>query len=311
MIELMAVAAFAISIFLYPRYISWAKKRQFGQYVRQEGPDLHNYKQGTPTAGGMLFVIIIFLLNIAVYVYNGEPIHLIVALSSVGFGSIGFMDDITKILKKQSMGLSAPQKLIMQFAVSFLVYLLISFFNNHTQMLIPFTMKKLDLGIFYVVWVMVYMTGMSNASNLTDGLDGLAAGVYVISALLTVLISGLDISLAFTIIFPVLAYMIFNIKPAKVFMGDTGSLALGGIIASIAVYTGTELFTLFTCFIFLSEMFSVIIQVGSFKLRKGKRVFLMAPIHHHFELLGWHEERVVMNFWIFNIIAGLIALGGR
>jgi len=311
LIELMAVAAFAISILLYPRYISWAKKRQFGQYVRQEGPDLHNYKQGTPTAGGMLFVIIIFLLNIAVYVYNGEPIHLIVALSSVGFRSIGFMDDITKILKKQSMGLSAPQKLIMQFAVSFLIYLLISFFNNHTQMLIPFTLKKLDLGIFYVVWAMVYMTGLSNASNLTDGLDGLAAGVYVISALLTVLISGLDISLAFTIIFPVLAYMIFNIKPAKVFMGDTGSLALGGIIASIAVYTGTELFTLFTCFIFLSEMFSVIIQVGSFKLRKGKRVFLMAPIHHHFELLGWHEERVVMNFWIFNIIAGLIALGGR
>ncbi|PNR91293.1 phospho-N-acetylmuramoyl-pentapeptide-transferase [Petrotoga sp. HWHPT.55.6.3] len=300
---------FIFLLFLYPIFIKWLKKRQFGQYIRKEGPDLHNYKQGTPTMGGILFILAIFFLSLLTYFIQKEDLFLIIGVASLLFGFIGFLDDYLSIKKKDSTGLTAIQKLLMQFLFSIFIVYLISILNPHSILKIPFTAKSLDLKFFYPLWGVIYLTGMSNATNLTDGIDGLSGGTYVISALFTALIAGINFNHISILILPVIAYLFYNIKPAKIFMGDTGSLALGGILGSIALYYSVELFTILTCFIFISEMFSVIIQVGSYKLRK-KRVFLMAPIHHHFELKKWSEERIVLTFWTINFLTGIVALGG-
>ena len=300
---------FIVLLFLYPIFIKWLKKRQFGQYIRKEGPDLHNYKQGTPTMGGILFVLAIFFLSMLTYFIQNEDFFLIIGVATLLFGFIGFLDDYLSIKKKDSTGLTAIQKLLMQFLFSIFIVYLISKMNPHSILKIPFTTKSLDLKYFYPLWGIIYLTGMSNATNLTDGIDGLSAGIYVTSALFTTLIAGMNFNYIPILILPVIAYLFYNIKPAKIFMGDTGSLALGGILGSLALYYSVELFTILTCFIFITEMFSVIIQVGSFKIRK-KRVFLMAPIHHHFELKKWSEERIVLTFWTINLLTGIVALGG-
>ncbi|RPD35514.1 phospho-N-acetylmuramoyl-pentapeptide-transferase [Petrotoga sp. HWH.PT.55.6.1] len=305
----MTLITFIFLLFLYPIFIKWLKKRQFGQYIRKEGPDLHNYKQGTPTMGGILFILAIFFLSLLTYFIQKEDLFLIIGVASLLFGFIGFLDDYLSIKKKDSTGLTAIQKLLMQFLFSIFIVYLISILNPHSILKIPFTAKSLDLKFFYPLWGVIYLTGMSNATNLTDGIDGLSGGTYVISALFTALIAGINFNHISILILPVIAYLFYNIKPAKIFMGDTGSLALGGILGSIALYYSVELFTILTCFIFISEMFSVIIQVGSYKLRK-KRVFLMAPIHHHFELKKWSEERIVLTFWTINFLTGIVALGG-
>ncbi|CEP77354.1 MAG: phospho-N-acetylmuramoyl-pentapeptide-transferase [Defluviitoga tunisiensis] len=306
---LLSVCAFGLLIFLYPIYINWLKKKQFGQYIRPEGPDLHNYKQGTPTMGGLLFVIAMFLLLLVTFFLTNDFLFLLMAISIILFGLVGFIDDYSSIKKKNATGLNVIQKLGLQLLFSAFIVILIYKFNYHTHLKIPFSRNIIDLKYFYPVWGVLYLTGMTNATNLTDGLDGLAGGIYIISAFFTAIVAGLNFESTSILILPVIAYLFFNIKPAKIFMGDTGSLALGGLLGCLALYSSIELFTLFTCFIFILEMFSVIIQVGSFKLRK-KRVFLMAPIHHHFELKKWSEERVVMIFWLVNFLVGFIALGG-
>jgi len=259
--------------------------------------------------GGILFIFAISFLSIFTYFVQKEDIFLIIGVACLLFGFIGFLDDYLSIKKKDSTGLTAIQKLVLQFLFSALVVYLISKLNPHSVLKIPFTNKSLDFKFFYPVWGIIYLTGMSNATNLTDGIDGLSGGTYVISALFTALIAGINLNHIPLLVLPVIAYLFYNIKPAKIFMGDTGSLALGGILGSIALYYSIELFTILTCFIFILEMFSVIIQVGSFKIRK-KRVFLMAPIHHHFELKNWSEERVVITFWTINLLTGIVALGG-
>jgi phospho-N-acetylmuramoyl-pentapeptide-transferase len=306
---LLSVCTFVLLIFLYPIYINWLKKKQFGQYIRPEGPDLHNYKQGTPTMGGLLFVIAMFLLLLVTFFLTNDFLFLLMAISISLFGLVGFIDDYSSIKKKNATGLNVIQKLGLQLLFSTFIVILIYKFNYHTHLKIPFSRNIIDLKYFYPVWGVLYLTGMTNATNLTDGLDGLAGGIYIISAFFTAIVAGLNFESTSILILPVIAYLFFNIKPAKIFMGDTGSLALGGLLGCLALYNSIELFTLFTCFIFILEMFSVIIQVGSFKLRK-KRVFLMAPIHHHFELKKWSEERVVMIFWLVNFLVGFIALGG-
>lgn len=306
---LISLLTFFILIYIYRVYINFAKKKQLGQFIRKEGPDLHNYKEGTPTAGGIFFTLTISILSLIAFFINKEPVYLIVSLSSIMYSLIGFIDDFLSINKKESTGLKSFEKLLLQLIISTIIFFVINHFNPHNYTTLPFFNIKLNFGILYPIWVILYLSGMSNASNLTDGLDGLSGGTYIISAFFTVLITPAPKELLFILIIPVSAYLMFNIKPAKIFMGDTGSLALGGIIGSIAVYYSIEFFTIFTCFIFLSEMFSVIIQVSSYKIR-NKRVFLMSPIHHHFELKKWSEERVVMYFWIINFLMGLIAIGG-
>jgi len=300
---------FITLLITYPSFIKLMKKKQYGQYIRQEGPDLHNYKQGTPTFGGILFVSAIFLMFIITYFVKKDPIYMISGISGILFGFTGFLDDFISVRKKHSTGFNSLQKLIVQIIFSVIIFLLINFYNPHSFINIPFGSGKIELGWFYPVWAVLFISGLSNATNLTDGLDGLSSGTFVVSALFTVLVTGKNYDIIFILTLPVLAFMMYNIKPAKIFMGDTGSLSFGAILAAIALYNSSEFLTVFTCFIFICELFSVIIQVSSFKLR-NKRVFRMAPIHHHFELLGWSEERVVMNFWIINLIAGIITFGG-
>ena len=270
---------------------------------------MHNYKQGTPTAGGILFLFFISILNLISYYLSSNPIYLIVFFSSILFGFVGFIDDFLSIFKKNSLGLRSYQKLLLQIIFSLIIFYIVNKFNPHTYLKIPYIDKTLDLGFFYPIWAVLFLSGLSNSTNLSDGLDGLSSGLFIISTIMTVIVSKAPINLIYTIVLPVIAFMMFNIKPAKIFMGDTGSLALGGILASISIYYSTEIFAIFTCFVFIAEMFSVIIQVLSYKIRK-KRVFLMAPVHHHFEMKGWHEERVVMNFWIINILFGILIIGG-
>lgn len=305
----LSLISFIALIFAYPVFIKYLKKRQLGQYIRQEGPDLHNYKQGTPTMGGILFVSAIFILSILTYFINQEKVFIVIGISSILFGLVGFIDDYSSIRKKDSTGLTALQKLLLQFICAFIVVFIILRLNPHSTIKIPFSNLELNFGLFYPIWGIIYLSGMSNATNLTDGIDGLSGGIYISSVLFTAIVAGIEIQNLGVLILPVIAYLLFNIKPAKIFMGDTGSLALGGILGALAIYYSLEIFTILTCFIFILEMFSVIIQVASFKIRH-KRVFLMSPIHHHFELKKWSEERIVLTFWTINFLTGIIALGG-
>jgi phospho-N-acetylmuramoyl-pentapeptide-transferase len=313
MILIFSLITFVILLFLYPKYISWQKKMKYGQHIRKEGPDLHNYKEGTPTSGGLLFTVAISINSFLFFFVNSNPIFLIIGLSAFLFGFIGFLDDFISVLKKDSTGLKAYQKLILQLFFSLIIFLVIRYYNYNSEIIMPFTNLSIDLKFIYPIWVILFISSMSNATNLTDGLDGLSSGTFVISSFFTVIAAyklyNVDISIIYLLILPVAAFMVYNIKPAKIFMGDSGSLALGGILGSFAVYYSMEIFLIFTCFIFIIEFFSVVLQVLSFKIRK-KRLFLMAPIHHHFELKKWSEERVVMFFWFINFLIGIFAVGG-
>jgi len=307
---LISLLIFILLLFLYPVYIKWAKKKQFGQFIRKEGPALYNYKEGTPTAGGLLFVISISVLNFIFYFLNSQPLYYIIGLTTLLFGFIGFLDDFLSIYKKHSTGLNSIQKLILQFIFSGIILYIIQLNSPETSIIIPFLDTEINLGLLYIPWGVVFISGMSNATNLTDGLDGLNGFIFTSSMIFTILISGFNnVEFIYAIVFPVIAFLIFNIKPAKIFMGDTGSLSLGAIFAVYLMYNSMDAFVIFTGIIFIAELFSVIIQVSSFKLRK-KRVFLMAPIHHHFELKKWSEERIVMTFLLINVLFSLIGFGG-
>lgn len=303
-----------IEFMLYPKYINWAKRKQFGQYIRPEGPDLHGYKQGTPTAGGIIFIPTLSLLNLLGFIFLKETIFLYVAVAALLFGFIGFFDDFSSILKKEAMGLTPKRKLLLQMLFAVLLFFLFSNTNDTYTLFIPFTKHTLNISsrIYFLFYIFLF-TGFSNATNLTDGLDGLSGGTFITSAIFTILIGVLffnaPLFLLFSTLLPVTIFLLFNAKPAKIFMGDTGSLALGAILMAFASYYHIELFLLFTGFIFVIETLSVIIQVTSFKLR-GKRVFLMSPIHHHFELKKWPEENITFRFIITNIIFSLLGLGG-
>ncbi|GAB6188869.1 phospho-N-acetylmuramoyl-pentapeptide-transferase [Marinitoga arctica] len=314
MLLLLTFIIIFIEFMLYPKYIEWARKKQFGQYIRPEGPDLHGYKQGTPTAGGIIFIPTLSLLNFIGYLFFKEIIFVYIAVTALLFGFIGFFDDFSSILKKNAMGLTPKRKLLLQMLFSILLFFLFTNTNSTHTLFIPFAKYTLNINsrIYFLFYIFLF-TGFSNATNLTDGLDGLAGGTFVTSAIFTILIGVLffnaPIFLLFSVVLPITIFLIFNVKPAKVFMGDTGSLALGAILTAFASYYHIELFLIFTGFIFIIETLSVIIQVSSFKLR-GKRVFLMSPIHHHFELKKWPEENITFRFIIINIIISLLGLGG-
>lgn len=314
MLLLISLVIIFIEFLLYPKYIKWAKNKQFGQYIRPEGPDLHGYKQGTPTAGGIIFIPTIVILNLIGFLFLKDMIFIYISISALLFSFIGFFDDFKSILKKDSMGLTPKGKLFLQILFSIILYFVFSKYLLPLNLYIPFIKNTIALNstIYFIFYVFLF-TGFSNATNLTDGLDGLAGGIFIISSIFTILIGVLlfnaPIFLLFSIVLPISIFLIFNVKPAKVFMGDTGSLALGAILSSLTTYYHYELFLIFTGFIFVIETLSVIIQVTSFKLR-GKRVFLMSPIHHHFELKKWSEENITFRFIIINLIFSIIVLGG-
>ena len=307
------IIAFAVSAILCPVVIPFLHKLKFGQQVREDGPQAHLKKQGTPTMGGLVFltaVVITSLLYIRDY-----PRIIPVLFMTVGFGVVGFLDDYIKIVMKRSEGLNPIQKLIGQFIITgiFAWYLLHSK-EVGIDMLIPFTGgfengKFLSLGILFVPALFFITLGTDNGVNFTDGLDGLCTSVTILVATFLTIISIGENSgispITGAVVGSLLGFLLFNVYPAKVFMGDTGSLALGGFVSASAFMMQIPLFIPIIGLIYLVEVLSVIMQVSYFKATHGKRIFRMAPIHHHFELGGWSETRVVA---VFSIVTALLCL---
>ena len=301
-----AMIGFLIVIILGPIFIPMLARFKFGQTVRDEGPQSHLAKNGTPTMGGVMMIVAILITGLTrAKISQGLIVGLICI---VGFGFVGFLDDFIKIKMKRSLGLKAYQKIILQFALAlYIAYYQYSASPSATQLVIPFTNHIINLGIWYIPFMMIFIIGTVNAVNLTDGLDGLASGVTLIVScffvLFAVSISNSDVAiLAAATAGACLGFLGFNSYPAKVFMGDTGSMALGGAVVAFATLTNSPLIIIIVGFIYLAEALSVMIQVTYFKLTNGKRIFKMAPLHHHFEQCGWPETRVVFIFWIATVV---------
>ena len=289
-----------------PRLIPELHKLKFGQSIREEGPKSHQAKSGTPTMGGIMIILSIAIASLVIC-----PLTLELGLAlgiMLGHFLLGFLDDYIKVVKKQNLGLKAKQKLLGQIIIAVLVAY---YAGLPTDLWVPF-IGNLDLGMGFYALLLFVLVGTSNAVNLTDGLDGLASGTVIVAALAYMLICLWLDKLELAVFCAAMAgaclgFLKYNYHPAKIFMGDTGSLALGGAIAAVGILTHTEVLLAVIGIIFVCEAMSVIIQVTSFKTR-GKRVFLMSPIHHHFELKGWSEKKVVWNFWLGGLIGGLAGL---
>lgn len=295
-----------------PIFISFMAKRNGGQCIREEGPKSHLTKSGTPTMGGLAIILAVLVTCGATNIRNTDM--LIILAAFLGFGLLGFLDDFVKVSMKRNLGLTARQKLFFQtvIAVGLAIYQAkVSVYG--TTVVIPFTDKFVDLGIFYVPFIAFVVVAMANSVNLTDGLDGLAAGVTMFVALFLALVGS---AFSFTaasafcsgITGACLGFLFYNRHPAKVFMGDTGSMALGGGIAAAAIIMNIELIIPIAGGVYVAEAVSVILQVLYFKKTGGKRLFKMAPLHHHFELSGWKETRVVAMFWAVTIILCVVSL---
>ncbi|ABG86279.1 phospho-N-acetylmuramoyl-pentapeptide-transferase [Clostridium perfringens] len=303
------VISFIVASILGPIIIPLLHKLKFGQNIRQEGPKSHLKKAGTPTIGGLIFI---FATIITMFVMVGNPTDeaMIALYSFVGFGFVGFLDDLLKIIKKKNEGLTSGQKMILLLIISgFLTWYAYKYIG--TSINIPFLNGQINLGLFYIPAAMFYFAGVTNAVNLTDGLDGLATSVTVlVTTFLGIISYNLGhISLAIFCVAlagALLAFLRFNAFPARVFMGDTGSLALGGAVAMVALILKMPLILVLIGIIYVIETLSVILQVASFKLT-GKRIFKMAPIHHHFEQLGWSETKIVSVFSIITVVFCFIA----
>ena len=341
-----SLTAMLIGLLIGPFVIDRLRQFQIGQYIREEGPQSHQKKGGTPTMGGVLICISI-LVPTLLWSDLSNPMVWMAVLSTVAFAAIGFTDDYLKIARKNNKGLSGRQKLVLQFLASGLIGIALVVMQvkgmYSTRLVVPF-LKNLRPNLIidslrhvphlgwlaflpFVLFVMIVITGASNAVNLTDGLDGLAIGCTIIAAgaltMLTYvsghavfsdylelqrmpLVSELTVFCG-AMVGGSIGFLWYNAHPAEVFMGDVGSLALGGAIGTVVVIIKQELLLPFIGGVFVLEALSVILQVGSYKLRKGKRIFKMAPLHHHFELLGWSESKVIARFWIMALVFALFA----
>jgi phospho-N-acetylmuramoyl-pentapeptide-transferase len=303
--------SFVLAVLFGPLFIPLLRKLKFGQQVRVDGPESHLKKTGTPTMGGII-ILVALTLSFLKFADNG-PEYWALLTACLGFGLVGFLDDYIKIVFKRSLGLTAKQKLFGQLLFSAIFCYFLYRMDHSTIVGVPGTNWSIDLGWSYYLLVVIMFLGSTNAVNFTDGVDGLlsgtsalAFGAFAVIALEATQPQAAVFSAA--VVGAVLGFLVYNAHPAKIFMGDTGSLGLGGGIAAVAILTKTELLLVVIGGVFVLEMLSVIIQVASFKTR-GKRVFKMSPIHHHFELSGWSEWRVVTTFWFVGLLlagAGLL-----
>ncbi|MBO7258120.1 MAG: phospho-N-acetylmuramoyl-pentapeptide-transferase [Alphaproteobacteria bacterium] len=323
--------SFFLCWFFGPSFIAWLKRKQGeGQPIRDDGPQTHLKKKGTPTMGGLMILVSVAISTV-LWANLFNPYIWMLLFVMTGFGLAGLLDDYLKLTKRSSAGISGKKKLALQFLVSGIARAWIMFLQQgpmSTTLTIPFFKNLfIDLWWFYVPFALIVMVGTSNAVNLTDGLDGLVSVPVIMSTLVFMVIAyvvgrvdyaaylhmhyvvgaGEMVIFCGAVIGAVLGFLWFNAHPAQVFMGDTGSLALGGVLGALAVATKNEIVLAIAGGVFVMEAVSDIIQVGSYKLRK-KRVFLMAPIHHHFEKKGWHETQVVIRFWIISILLAILAL---
>ena len=306
------IISFLISVVFCPILIPFLRKLKFGQTEREEGPQSHLKKNGTPTMGGLVILASILLTSL---IYIGKFTEILpVLFMTLGFGLIGFLDDYIKVVKKRSLGLTPLQKMALQFIVTgVFIYYYFKIAGLDTSIKIPFVSGDgfvMPTWLF-IIFVFIVVLGTVNGVNFTDGLDGLASGVTVIVATFFT-IAALSLNPSMTpitgaVVGSLLGFLLFNTYPARVFMGDTGSLALGGFVSSIALMIHMPLFIVIIGLIYLVEVLSVILQVGYFKLTHGKRIFKMAPIHHHFELCGYSETQVVAAF---SIVTALLCLVG-
>jgi phospho-N-acetylmuramoyl-pentapeptide-transferase len=341
-----SLTALAIGLLIGPFVIDRLRQFQIGQYIREEGPQSHQKKGGTPTMGGVLICISI-LVPTLLWSNLTNPYVWLVMFATVAFGAIGFADDYIKVVHKRNLGLTSKQKLVLQFIASFAIaatLILLRYEGAYsTRLVVPF-LKNLRPNLIidslltthfwplaflpFVLFVMVVITGSSNAVNLTDGLDGLAIGCTIIAAGALAVLTYVSGHAVFSdylelqrmpavseltifcgaMVGASIGFLWYNAHPAEIFMGDVGSLALGGAIATVAVIIKQELLLPFIGGVFILEALSVILQVGSYKLRGGKRIFRMAPLHHHFELGGWSESKVITRFWILALVFALFAL---
>jgi phospho-N-acetylmuramoyl-pentapeptide-transferase len=305
-------ASLLICVFLSPKFISFLREREFGQNIREEGPEGHHEKAGTPTMGGIIIVLAMAAPFLILTGYNDSKAIGVFGVA-VACGLLGFADDYTKIVKRRSLGLRARTKLIITLAISFGLWWAATKWAG-----LPNTLRlrvvdfQIDLGVFYPVVIYLVVAGTTSGVNLTDGLDGLAAGCAAIVLLayigITFITTGeRDLALLSScLVGACVGFLWFNSFPANIFMGDTGSLALGGAIAGMAVMTKTEVLLIILGGIFVIEALSVALQVFSFQAFR-KRIFLMAPVHHHFELLAWSETKIILRFWI--VAAAFAAIG--
>ena len=324
------LTALVISFVLGPWLLRELKKYQIGQTIREDGPQSHLTKAGTPTMGGIL-VLIAFGGSTLLWADLSNEFIWFTLLSTFGFGVVGFMDDYLKVIKKRSLGLTAKQKLLAQFLIGLVIALSIYFTMDDSlrgKLSVPFFKKVLpDLGFFYILLALFIIVGTSNAVNLTDGLDGLAIGPVIVATTAYMIISYVTGHALFAhylnivyvagagelsvlcgaIVGASLGFLWFNAYPAQMFMGDVGALALGGALGTIAIISKHELILVIIGGVFVIEAFSVILQVASYKLT-GKRIFRMAPLHHHFEEEGWKEPKIIVRFWIISIILALLSL---
>ena len=317
-----AVVCFAITAIIGRFLVPFLHKLHFGQTILDIGPSWHKNKQGTPTMGGFMFII-----GIVITTTVGVMLHCITSgfgtvekfvFAGLFFalcnGAIGFFDDYVKVAKKRNLGLTAWQKLLLQFAVAALYLFLMRLCGDTTEIFIPFTSTGLvDLGFFYYILMALVLVGMNNAVNLTDGVDGLDGSITFFVSLFLMLIANVvgyesNVIFAASVAGGCLGFLVWNFHPAKCFMGDTGSLFLGGIVCAIAFAMDMQLLLILIGIMYLVEMFSVMLQVGYFKLTHGKRLFKMSPIHHHFEMSGWSEMKIVCIFSLITALAGAGAL---
>lgn len=318
-----AVAAFVISSVIGKFLIPVLHKLKFGQPIREEGPKAHQKKSGTPTMGGIMFIIGSVIVSVACYISlciaNPESrdmednIRFIAGMiMAILYGVIGFVDDYIKIVKKHNEGLTSKQKLVLQFlvAIAYVFTLVITGVSSAT--VIPFV-GRVDFGIFYWLFSIILIVGFVNATNLTDGIDGLAGSITFFASIIFMIISsnpddsGMAIMSA-SLAGACLGFLMWNLHPAKVFMGDTGSLFIGGYLCAIAYGLNMPILLIPIGLVYIVEMFSVILQVTYFKLTHGKRLFKMSPIHHHFEMCGWSENKIVVVFSIVTVVLGVLSI---
>ncbi|MBH0229052.1 phospho-N-acetylmuramoyl-pentapeptide-transferase [Halobacillus yeomjeoni] len=309
--------SFVITVVISPVIIPFLRRLKFGQAIRDEGPESHQKKSGTPTMGGVMIIIAVVAATlIASLWFNADALDsqlFLVLFVLLGYGLLGFLDDYIKVAKKRNLGLTSKQKMLGQIVIAIVVYWILRQNDFPTDIAIPGTSFEIELGWGYALLILFMLVGGSNAVNLTDGLDGLLAGTAAIAfgAFGILAWSGtpnVEVTIfALSVVGALLGFLVFNAHPARVFMGDTGSLALGGAIAIIAILTKLELLLVIIGGVFVLETLSVIIQVISFKTT-GKRVFKMSPLHHHYELKGWSEWRVVTTFWTVGLIFAVIGI---
>ncbi|HEX7063872.1 MAG TPA: phospho-N-acetylmuramoyl-pentapeptide-transferase [Bacillales bacterium] len=308
------LASFLIAVLLSPMVIPILRRLKFGQFIREEGPKSHQKKSGTPTMGGLIIITSLLITVVVVSLqYANLSLELFLLLFvTVAFGVLGFLDDYIKVTKKRNLGLTSKQKLLGQLIVAAVFYLGMVKANVATTVSIPGTDLVYDLHSFYFLLVIFMLIGASNGTNLTDGVDGLLPGTAAIAfgAYSVLAWNSLDLDVAIfasAVVGAVLGFLVFNAHPAKVIMGDTGSLALGGGIAALAILTKMEIILIIIGGIFVIETLSVIIQVISFKTT-GRRVFKMSPLHHHYDLSGWSEWRIVVTFWLVGFLFAALGI---